>query len=152
MTGYAFFYLGSLLLFAILSSRLLRARNVDRKLRNLFTLVYLVGMVMGAHALYYVFCEHTLVNQSLVKTYDRLWDGRDELRSISGLLAASARLREATVLQGGFWGGPWFAVMALLPFILYPMPRLNEGMKSTGFTLEPSVTWPLSSTSNTPSV
>jgi prolipoprotein diacylglyceryltransferase len=119
MRLYGLFYLGSFVLFVVLSASLLKGRKLDRKVLNLFTLVYIVGMMFGAHALYYLVCKHTWINRSPAKFYADFSSDRGRLRSLSDLLSQSSRLLFATVGAGGFWGGPWFAVLGLLPFAVF---------------------------------
>lgn len=117
MRLYAVFYLGSFFLFAILSGKLLKVGRLNGKFLNLFVLVYIIGMIFGAHAFYCLFCKHTLVNDSLQEVYARFSASPDWWCSpscsdldVSGFLSATT---------GGFWGGPLFAILALLPFVLF---------------------------------
>ena len=112
MTLWALFYLLSFALFVILSTTLVKAKKLDIKFRNLYTLVYLIGMVLGAHALYFVFCEHTFVNPWLQEYYAG-WSDRE-----GEWLANLLGLRAVTVGSGGMWGGPWFVLLTLLPTVL----------------------------------
>jgi prolipoprotein diacylglyceryltransferase len=112
MTLWALFYLLSFALFVVLSTVLVKAKKLDLKFRNLYTLVYLIGMVFGAHTLYFVFCEHTLVNPWLQEYYAG-WPDRE-----GGWLANLWGLRAVAVGGGGMWGGPWFVLMTLLPLVL----------------------------------
>lgn len=113
MRLYALFYLGSFFLFVVLSTLLLKARGVNGKLRNTLALVYVLGMMLGAHAFHYAFCEHTLVNEPIRAFYASL--PNDE----GGLLANLSGLRAATVGAGGLWGGPLFAVLTMVPLVVF---------------------------------
>jgi len=112
MTLWALFYLLSFVLFIILSTALVKAKKLDVKFRNLYTLIYTIGMVFGAHALYFVFCEHTVVSPWLQEYYAG-WPDRE-----TGWLANLWGLRAVTVGSGGMWGGPWFVLLTLLPLVL----------------------------------
>jgi prolipoprotein diacylglyceryltransferase len=112
MTLWALFYLLSFVLFVILSTVLVKAKKLDIKFRNLYTIVYLTGMVCGAHALYFAFCEHTLVSPWL-QAYYAAWPDRE-----TGWRANLWGLRAVTVGSGGMWGGPWFVLLTLLPTVL----------------------------------
>jgi prolipoprotein diacylglyceryltransferase len=110
MTLYALFYVSSFTLFLVLSARMIRSRGLDAKLAGLLAVVYLVGMMMGAHALYFPFVEHTMTNEALQQFYARLSTEQESLPAKMGQLRA--------VAMGGLWGGPWFALLGLLPFVL----------------------------------
>lgn len=112
MTLWALFYLLSFALFVVLSTVLIKAKKLDIKFRNLYTVVYLVGMVLGAHALYFVFCEHTFVNPWLQEYYAG-WPDRE-----GEWLANLLGLRAVTVGSGGMWGGPWFVLLTLMPLVV----------------------------------
>ena len=112
MTLWALFYLVSLFLFVILSTLLVKLRKLDRKFRNLVVLVYLIGMFLGAHALYLLVCERTAVNAGLQAFYAG-WAAREE-----GWLAGLSDLRAATVGSGGMWGGPWAVLLIALPIVV----------------------------------
>jgi prolipoprotein diacylglyceryltransferase len=112
MSLYALFYLASFVLFVALSSALLKARGANGKLRNTVTLAYLIGMMLGAHALYYTLCERTLANTAIREFYSSLSNGQ------GGLLANLSGLRGATTGAGGLWGGPLFVMLTLLPLVV----------------------------------
>jgi prolipoprotein diacylglyceryltransferase len=120
MSLYALFYLSSFVLFVALATSLLKSRGINGKLRNTVTLAYLIGMMLGAHALYYALCERTLVNASISEFYANFPNGQ------GGLLANLPDLRAAATGAGGLWGGPLFAMLTLLPLVVF----LRLGMQT----------------------
>jgi prolipoprotein diacylglyceryltransferase len=110
MTLYALFYVGSFVLFLVLAAHMIRARGLDGKLAGLLAIVYLVGMIMGAHALYFPFVEHTMTSEAVQQFYARFPAGQESLLAKIGELRA--------VAMGGLWGGPWFTLLGLLPFVI----------------------------------
>ena len=62
MTLYALFYLGSFVLFLVLTTYMVRSQGLDGKLAGVLAIVYLVGMMMGAHVLYFPVVEHTMTS------------------------------------------------------------------------------------------
>jgi prolipoprotein diacylglyceryltransferase len=111
MTMWLVFYLVSFFLFVILSTYLSKFRKLDLKTRNLYVVVYLIGMFLGARALYVLVCEHTLVNTPLAVFYAG-WTERG-----GGWLARLSDLRAASVGRGGMWGGPWAVLLILSPIV-----------------------------------
>lgn len=121
MSIWAVFYLGSIVLHALLVTRLARGR-LEQQLANVVVLVTLIGMVCGAHALYYIVVERTLTNAYLADAYADLAHYRATPVDAAWLWEASGELRATS---GGFWGGPWLAVMGLLPFAVGLRRTLN---------------------------
>ena len=121
MTLWALFYLVSFFLFVILSTLTIKFRKLDLKYRNLVVLVYLIGMVLGAHALYLLICERTVINPGLQAFYAG-WAERE-----GGWLAQLLDLRAATVGRGGMWGRPWAVLLIVLPIAI--LLRVELGTK-----------------------
>jgi prolipoprotein diacylglyceryltransferase len=119
MTLYALFYVASFALFLILAAHMIRARGLDGKLAGLLAIVYLVGMMMGAHALYFPFVEHTMTSEAVQQSYARLPAGQESLLAKMGQLRALA--------FAGLWGGPWFTLLGLLLFVI--LLRLDRRAK-----------------------
>jgi prolipoprotein diacylglyceryltransferase len=122
MALYALFYAGSFILFLVLTAHMIRSQGLDGKLAGVLAIVYLVGMMMGAHALYFPFVEHTMTNKAVQQFYAHFSIGQESLLSKIGQLRA--------VAMGGLWGGPWFTLLGLLPFVvlLKLEPRTKQGL------------------------
>jgi prolipoprotein diacylglyceryltransferase len=110
MSAWALCYTGSTVLFWALVIRL-SPKTLAHKLANLMGLIYLVGMVFGAHMLYYLVVERSITNTVLANAYADLLGQRGTLASAAGL-ADLALLFRSTL--AGFWGGPLCVLTGLL--------------------------------------
>ena len=109
--------------FVLVAGKLLKTVSFGRGLRNLLAALYLAGMIFGAHALYFLACEHTLLHKGLYDFYAELFGGGSG--GFEGnVFDVYIRLG---MLTGGLWGGPLFVVCSVLLFLV--LLRLDVKVK-----------------------
>ncbi|TET33244.1 MAG: hypothetical protein E3J72_17550 [Planctomycetota bacterium] len=112
---YPVLYCLSAVTFGLIARRLMKGRRLQGEIVNLLLLCFVTGMIFGAHALFFLFCEGSFSHHQLLEYYSEISESLETTGLEAGVF--QTLINFFTMSMAGLWGGPLFAILMMLAYL-----------------------------------